>query len=536
MRLDLSDKKILVIDDFPQMRSSLRKMIQAFGAADVDDAGNGDDAVKKIDRKKYDIVLCDYSLGEGKDGQQILEEVKHRGLLKYSTVFMMITAETTSEMVMGAVEYYPDDYLTKPFTKEVLGKRLEKLMERKRDLDDIEAAVYKRQLDEAVALCDRHIEAAPPNLLEFLRLKSSLCLQTGRYADAEAVCEKVLGMRAIPWAMLDMAKVHYFQKNYLRAQDILKDLIESNDAYVEAYDWLAKCHEQLGELGTAQESLAKAAELSPKSVLRQKALGAIAHRNNDLDLAERSFSKVLRLGRHSIYKSPRDYTNHAAVLIDKNEPAQALKALGPLTKDFKNDSGAAMLGHAMEGMVYKKMNRDEDAAKALSAATALYQEAGGKVPLEIAMDLAKACLTLGDKETGSAMMKDIVRNHHDDDEVLSQVAGVYAGADLQDEGRDIIAATRAEIVNVNNKGVTLVKESKLKEAIEFFQQAADGLPDNKIIIRNTALAMIMYMERHGRDDKLLYQARRYLERCQRLDPVNTQNEDLMKRYKGLTAA
>ncbi len=85
-------------------------------------------------RRAYDVVLCDYNLGEGMDGQQVLEEAKHRRLVGYATVFVMITAENTMEMVMGAMEYKPDDYLTKPFNKELLKSRLEKLVARKRDL------------------------------------------------------------------------------------------------------------------------------------------------------------------------------------------------------------------------------------------------------------------------------------------------------------------------------------------------------------------------------------------------------------------
>lgn len=536
MYLDLSDKKILVIDDFSQMRSSMRKMVQSFSATDIDDAANGEDAVKKIARNKYDIVLCDYSLGEGKDGQQVLEESKHCNLLKYSTIFMMITAETSTDMVMGAVEYYPDDYLTKPFTKEVLGKRLEKLIERKSDFGDIEAAIHKKQLDRAVALCDEHIARQPKNLLEFFRLKADLCLRTGAYDQAEAVYEKVLAARAVPWAVMGMAKVHFCRGCYQQSQELLRDLLETNDAHVEAHDLLARCYEKLGEHEQAQESLARAAELSPKSVLRQKALGEIAHRNGDLDVAEKSFSRVIRLGKHSIYKSPSDYANLSKVFVDKDSPSQALKVLGNLQKEYKHDTNAEILSHAMQGIAYKKMNRDEDAKQAMAAAGGLYDKAGGKVPLEVSMDMANAYLTLDEKEKGNAMIKEIVRNHHDDEEILQRIEGIFEGADLGEEGKRIISSTRDEIVGINNKGVTLVKEKKLREAIDFFDKAANGLPENKIINMNAAQAIIMQMEQNGRDDKLLYQARQYLDRVQRLEPANAEYQNLAKRYKAIVTA
>ena len=536
MRLDLNDKKFLVIDDFPQMRASLKKMIQSFGAADVDDSPNGEDALNKIRKKKYDVILCDYHLGEGKDGQQILEEAKHHHLFKYSTIFMMITAETTSDMVMGAVEYHPDDYLAKPFTREVLGRRLEKLIRRKRDFDDIEAAVYKHQYDLALARCDAHIATGPRNLLEFLKFKSGLCLRLGRCEEASAVCEQVLGMRDIPWAMLDMAKVQYDRGHILRARDMLNDLVESNNAYVAAYDWLAKCQESLGDPHGAQASLALAVELSPRSILRQRALGTLAYKNGDLACAEQAFSRAVRLGPCSIYRDPADQANLTKVLLDRGAGSRALKVANELIKSGKGDADAAMLGHAMQGIIYLSMARDDDARHCVAAGIALYDKSGAKAPAETSLEVASACLAVNQWEQGERIIKDVIRNHHDDAHVLELAAGIFTKRGRAEQGHAVIASARDEIITLRSEGTSLVEQDKLAEAVDFFDQAADRLPDNKLINLNASQVMIMYMERHGRNDKLLYRARRYLDRLQRLDPGNTENQSLLYRYKSLTAA
>ena len=67
----LEGKKILIIDDFAEMRSTLRGMLASYGANDISMASNGEDAVDMICRKNFDIILCDYNLGDGKDGQQV---------------------------------------------------------------------------------------------------------------------------------------------------------------------------------------------------------------------------------------------------------------------------------------------------------------------------------------------------------------------------------------------------------------------------------------------------------------------------------
>jgi len=57
---------------------------------------------------KYDIVLSDYNLGGNIDGQHILETTRKNYSLDHSAIFMMITADTTYESVVSAVEYEPD--------------------------------------------------------------------------------------------------------------------------------------------------------------------------------------------------------------------------------------------------------------------------------------------------------------------------------------------------------------------------------------------------------------------------------------------
>ncbi len=535
MAVDFSHKKILVIDDFPEMRRSLRRMLQSFGAVDVDDAPNGEEAIEKIALKPYDIVMCDYNLGAGKDGQQVLEEAKHRELIKYSTVFIMITAENTLEMVMGAVEYKPDDYLTKPFTKEVLKNRLERLIERKGDLADIDSAMERKEYLKAMTLCDQRIDANPKNALEFLKLKGELCLAAGEYAEAQAVYEKVLAMRSIPWALLGLGKMYFLSGDHLQAKQQFERVIEENRMSLEAYDWLAKTMEGLGDLAEAQRILHTAAQLSPKAILRQKALGEIAYRNKDLETAEKSFKAAVNLGKNSCLKSATDYTGLAKVLVDRNAADEALKVVGEARSEFKDSADATLQTTVMEGIIYKEMKRDGEAKQALDKASRLYAEMGGKVSADVAMDMAKACFVLGEKEQGEKLMQEVVRNHHEDEKVLQKAENVFKDAHMHEEGAKIISATRAEVIDINNKGVHLVKEGKLAEAIEFFEQAVGGLPENKTINMNAAQALIMHVQRNGRNEQFLYKARQYLDRVRRLDPANSKCQKLLGIHERLAA-
>ena len=74
------NKSALVIDDYPDIRGSIRRMLVNFGVHNVDTAVNGEDAIQKCEENNYDIILADYNLGDNKSGQQILEEMRFKRL------------------------------------------------------------------------------------------------------------------------------------------------------------------------------------------------------------------------------------------------------------------------------------------------------------------------------------------------------------------------------------------------------------------------------------------------------------------------
>ena len=132
MDFPLKPYRFLIIDDFGSYRTSLVTMLTEaeVSTTQIDTAANGDDALNLLRENKYDIILCDFYMGEGKDGQQVLEESRSLGILGYATVFIMITAETARAMVLSVVENRPDDYLTKPFNILELSARVKAILRR----------------------------------------------------------------------------------------------------------------------------------------------------------------------------------------------------------------------------------------------------------------------------------------------------------------------------------------------------------------------------------------------------------------------
>lgn len=534
MALDISTKEFLIVDDFPEMRIMLKRMLSAFGVTKINDAKDGPEALKILSSKQVDAVLCDYNLGDGKDGQQILEEAKYKGLIANSTIFMMITAENTLDMVMGAVEYQPDDYLTKPFNKTVLRARLEKVFEKKIGLAEVDKALQKKDYSSAIAICDVKISENAKNFHEFARLKGDICLSTNRYSEAEKVYTAILAQRNVPWAEFGLGKVKFHQKNYDEARAIFQQLIDRNRAFVHAYDWLAKINEAEGNMSEAQRLLAEASRMSPKAILRQKALAEVSVKNQDYDTAETAYRKVVRNGKNSCFKHPTDYSGLATVLVKKQASTEALKIAGSIRKEFQDRPDSALYATVAESNIYKATGRDNDAQQAFSQAEALFATMTAQPAPDLVIQLAKTCFDMGKKEQGENFIKNMIRNNHEDSAVLDQARQLFNDLGLQQEGETLIDMTCQEVIEVNNRGVQLAMEGSLDESINLFTQAAEKMPNNVTVNLNAAQSLIMLLQKQNGDEQLSHRAKQYLDRVGQINPGNEKYQKLLGAYSKLT--
>lgn len=517
--VDFSKKKFLIVEDFISFRSLLKKMLLSFAVSDVDEAGNGEEAVRKLSLKRYDIILCDYNLGVGKDGQQVLEEAKLRGYIGYSTIFMMITAENTVEMFMGALEYQPDDYLMKPFNKSMLEKKLESLYRKKENLGEIERAIDQGDYARAIGICSRLIEKNPRNLPELLKLKGEMLLKTEAYDRAAEFYDKVLSMGNFPWAVLGLGKVKFTKGDYQGAKRIFEELIENNDKITSAYDWLAKTLEKMGDLHEAQQTLMKAVAISPKAILRQKELGTIARQNKDYTTAEHSLRAVIKQGKNSYLKSSSDYTGLANVLMNLNDGAGSVEILNEAAAEFPGDAKALLDITITRSRAYKMANNEEGSKRALETAVKLAESSAEHLSRDMELELVKACFLAGDEKTGAKLVRNIVQNSHDDEALAEQVRGAFRDIGMEEAGFTIIENAREEVYNLNNEGVRLVREGDLDKAVAYFEEAGEKLKENKIINANAALALILHMKKHGHNDQYNNKVQVYLERVRGIDPA-----------------
>jgi len=124
--------KVLVVDDFPTMRRIIKNLLKQLGFENVDEAENGEDALKKLRSSEYGLVVSDWNMPV-MEGIELLKNVRSDPQLK-DIPFLMVTAEAEKEKVIEAIKAGVDNYIVKPFTGEVLKEKLEKIAQKKPSL------------------------------------------------------------------------------------------------------------------------------------------------------------------------------------------------------------------------------------------------------------------------------------------------------------------------------------------------------------------------------------------------------------------
>jgi two-component system chemotaxis response regulator CheY len=116
--------KALVVDDSRAIRMILGKILKELGF-DVLEASNGREALELIDVEKtaVTLVLADWNMPEI-NGLELLKQLRQRPELA-SLVVVMVTTETELDQMSAALEAGANEYIMKPFTKDILIEKLD---------------------------------------------------------------------------------------------------------------------------------------------------------------------------------------------------------------------------------------------------------------------------------------------------------------------------------------------------------------------------------------------------------------------------
>ena len=491
-----SKLRFLVVDDFESFRMSVRQMIRSFGAEHIDVVSNGKDAVQKCTYERYDIILCDFNMGNGQNGQQVLEELRFTKRLKHTSLFILITAETSKDIVVGTKEYQPDGYIAKPITKAVLQKRLDNLILQREALLSINKELDLENHPKAITLCTQEIQKGSRYQSWCYKTLAHLYYLTGDYSHSQKIYSDVLNTREIAWARLGLGKVQMGKQQYLDAIEQFKTVISDNPDYVEAYDYLASAYGKMGKRKLAQNTLQNAVAISPRAIPRQQQLGQLCHANQDIESEINAYRATIKHGNHSVHDSADNYLNLGRSLSDASEGDQseeatdfASEAIGILEKatrkyDNKEVKASACL---IEARVHIGQNNEMASKAAFAKAESLIDESS--INAETGIELAKTLYRLDETERAEKVLHQLAQRFEDDPKIIGRIE------ELLDEPVSLRQKINARALN--KKGITLFEEGQLEKAIETFKEALKETPKHPALNLNLVQVALKLMEKQG---------------------------------------
>ena len=121
---------ILVVDDQPMTRNMVRAILRSMGFYQIIMADSGHQAVELIKEEMVDLIVCDWNMPM-MSGLEFLVAVRSKPMTR-NTPFIMLTAEAYQENVKAAIDAGVSDYVIKPFTAEVLTRKVTEVLSRKK--------------------------------------------------------------------------------------------------------------------------------------------------------------------------------------------------------------------------------------------------------------------------------------------------------------------------------------------------------------------------------------------------------------------
>jgi len=169
----MSKKRILVVDDEEDILELVTFNLAKEGYH-VAGALTGEEALKKVHREVYDLILLDLML-PGIDGLEVTKSLKSDPKTSHIPIVMLTAKGEEADIVTG-LELGAEDYITKPFSPRVLLARIRTALRRKAEkpIDD-RAVVYIHELE--IDPGRRHVSAGgKPAALTFTEFQILLSL------------------------------------------------------------------------------------------------------------------------------------------------------------------------------------------------------------------------------------------------------------------------------------------------------------------------------------------------------------------------
>ncbi len=528
--IDYSALSVLIVDDFHNFRSALTKNMYTLGFRRINSVSSGNEAMNICRKEHYDIILSDYNLGVGKNGQQLLEELRFRGIFKRADIFILISADTSREVVMASYDCEPNDYLTKPITGKTLEQRIKRQLAKREALLDIHTAIDEKAYQRAIALLELNIMANSRYTVDCQKLLGELYIKEQQYNMAETLYLEVLASRNVDWAQVGLANIDVARGKANEAIVSLEQVVSEHPSYLKAYDSLSDACTISGDSDKLQDVLQKAVNISPMSIGRQKILADTALANGDVELAMNAYKKIIKYGANSHYDSADNHLNFARSItkIYDNDTSKAqdmsltaAKLLNNLDDQYEVSEEQKIQAKLLNSQINALNGNKRASTDLLSEAQELIvQNAQRDIDTEV--ETVNALIFNDNITEAKKLITEMLDFYQYDQSALEKIDPLLEEP-VSDKGKKIIGT-------INKKGIELYRQQEFVQSVEYFTKAQKKYPRYVGLKLNLVQAMISEIKENGYHEE-------YIDQCASIfttvERYLSSGDDKYQRYKQL---
>jgi YesN/AraC family two-component response regulator len=114
--------KILIADDIGMMRSTLRALLAGHGLKNIEEAVNGEDALKRFTVTRHSLIMLDIDMPK-MSGMEVLNEIRKHDR---DTYIVMVSAHSSVDNVKQAMAQGVNAFVVKPYSAKKIEAVLQK--------------------------------------------------------------------------------------------------------------------------------------------------------------------------------------------------------------------------------------------------------------------------------------------------------------------------------------------------------------------------------------------------------------------------
>jgi len=119
---------ILVVDDFATMRKIIKNLLHQLEFTNISEADDGTTALPMLQKYEFDFLVTDWIMPR-MQGIDLVKEIRKDPNLS-SLPVLMVTAEAKREHIVEAAKAGVNGYVVKPFTTQILKKKIDMIFDR----------------------------------------------------------------------------------------------------------------------------------------------------------------------------------------------------------------------------------------------------------------------------------------------------------------------------------------------------------------------------------------------------------------------